>query len=328
MQYRKLPKTDLTFSSVTLGCMAFTGDSNWGPQEEKDSIDTVRAALDIGITSFDTAESYADGLTEEILGKALGNDRPNVVIASKVSTSHLTKADVITACENSLKRLHTDYIDLYQIHWPNHEIPVEETMEALQTLKEQGKIREIGVSNYGFWDLDTILKYNVVVSNQLAYSMLFRGIEYSILPKCIENQIGVLTYSSLAQGLLSGKYKSADDFPVGRARTKIFSSERPGTKHGQAGCEDAAFGAIGQIREICSSVGEEMADVALAWSLAQPGITSVIAGGRTPEQVITNAKGAELKLSDNILKKLTDATEAVKTYIGDDADPWVYGRIR
>lgn len=126
----------------------------------------------------------------------------------------------------------TDYLDLYQIHWPSREIPIEETMDALLRLKEQGKIREIGVSNYGVLDIDTVLTYNVVVSNQLAYNMLFRGIEYSVLPKCMENGIGVLTYSSLAQGLLSGKYKTADDFPVGRARTKIFSKNREGARHG------------------------------------------------------------------------------------------------
>lgn len=328
MKYRKLGNSSLEVSVVTLGCMTFTGDSNWGPQDEKDSVETVRAAYDAGITFYDTAEGYADGMTEALLGKALGADRKRVMIASKVSASNLTKEKLIASCEASLKRLGTDYLDLYQIHWPSREIPIEETMDALLRLKEQGKIREIGVSNYGVLDLDTVLTYNVVVSNQLAYNMLFRGIEYSVLPKCMENGIGVLTYSSLAQGLLSGKYKTADDFPVGRARTKIFSKNREGARHGLDGCEELAFAAIDKIRSICADIGEDMADVALAWSLAQPGITSVIAGGRTAAQALQNAKGADITLASDVLSALNKATEAVKAHLGDDADPWAFGRIR
>lgn len=328
MKYRMLGNSSLEVSVVTLGCMTFTGDSNWGPQDEKDSVETVRAAYDAGITFYDTAEGYADGMTETLLGKALGADRKRVMIASKVSASNLTKEKLIASCEASLKRLGTDYLDLYQIHWPSREIPIEETMDALLRLKEQGKIREIGVSNYGVLDLDTVLTYNVVVSNQLAYNMLFRGIEYSVLPKCMENGIGVLTYSSLAQGLLSGKYKTADDFPVGRARTKIFSKNREGARHGLDGCEELAFAAIDKIRSICADIGEDMADVALAWSLAQPGITSVIAGGRTAAQALQNAKGADITLASDVLSALNKATEAVKAHLGDDADPWAFGRIR
>ena len=329
MQYRTLPNTDITLSAVTLGCMTFTGDSNWGPQEEKDSVATIRAALDAGITSFDTAEMYADGLTEIILGKALGADRSRVVIASKVNKEHLRRGDLITACENSLRRLGTDYIDLYQIHWPDWEIPLEETVGALLHLKEQGKIRAIGVSNFGVRDLSDILPFGCVVSNQLAYSLLFRGIEYSVKPKCVESGVGILTYSSLAQGLLSGKYATADDFPVGRARTKLFAAgKRAGVRHGGPGFEEGTFAAIDKIREICKEIGQEMTDVALAWSLAQPGITSVLAGGRTPEQALTNAKGASLILSQDVLDALSAATDPVKSFIGDDPDPWSYGRIR
>lgn len=328
MKYRKLGNSDLEVSVVSLGCMTFTGDSNWGPQDEKDSIETIRGALDAGINFFDTAESYADGMTERILGKALGSDRSKVMIASKVSPAHLSKEDVIRSCEASLSRLNTDYIDLYQIHWPNGDIPISETMEALLHLKQQGKIREIGVSNFGVIDLDSVLGYNVVVSNQLAYNMLFRGIEYSILPKCMKNGIGILCYSSLAQGLLTGKYKSADDFPEGRARTKIFSSSRKGTRHGGEGAEEAAFNAIEKIHSICSEIGEPMSVVALAWLIAQEGVSSVIAGGRTATQAQQNAKAGTLTLTKDVLKALTDATEELKLWLGDDADPWTDGRIK
>ena len=328
MQYRKLGKSDLTVSSVVLGCMTFTGDGNWGPQDEKDSIDTIRAALDAGITAFDTAESYAAGLTEQILGKGLGKDRRRVAIFSKVAATHLDYNGVIASCEATLRRIGTDYLDLYQIHWPSKTVPIEETLGALQRLKEDGKIREIGVSNFGPGDLDAVIANGTVVSNQMGYNLLFRGIEYDVLPKCRENGIGVLTYSSLAQGLLTGKYKTPDDFPVGRARTKLFSGSRPGAKHGGVGCEEAAFRAIDRIREISCEIGEEMSNVALAWILAQKGISAVIAGGRTAAQALANAKAADLTLSPDVVAALGDATEEVKAFLGNDVDAWSFDRIK
>ncbi|MCQ2413263.1 MAG: aldo/keto reductase [Clostridia bacterium] len=327
MKYKALGNSGLTLSAVTLGCMTFTGDSNWGPQDEKDSVETIRAALDSGVTSFDTAESYAGGLTEVILGKALGADRSRVVIQSKVSNSHLNRADMVSSLENTLKRLGTDYLDLYQIHWPSAD-SMDEALDTLTDLKKQGKIRAIGVSNFGIGDLDRVLGKADVVSNQMAYNLLFRGIEYSIMGKCHENGIGILTYSSLGQGLLSGKYKTADDFPVGRARTKIFNSAiRQGARHGGAGCEELAFSCIDKIREICLEIGQPMEDVALAWSLSRPEITSVIAGARTPAQAIANAKAGDLTLAPDVIEALNRATEPIKEFIGDDADPWAYGRI-
>lgn len=328
MQYGKLGKSTLTISRIVLGCMTFTGDGNWGPQDEKDSIDTIRAALDAGITAFDTAESYANGLTEQILGKGLGADRNKVAIFSKVAAAHLDYNSVIASCEATLERIGTDYLDLYQIHWPSKTIPMDETMGALLKLKADGKIREIGVSNFGPVDLDGVVRSGKVVSNQMGYNLLFRGIEYDVLPKCRENGIGVLTYSSLAQGLLSGKYKTPDDFPVGRARTKLFSGSRPGARHGGTGCEEIAFQAIDRIREISHEIGAEMSKVALAWILAQEGISAVIAGGRTAAQARANAEAGELILSQDVVAELSRATEEVKAYLGADVDAWSFDRIK
>ena len=328
MQYTKLGKSDLTISKIVLGCMTFTGDGNWGPQDEKDSIETIRAALDAGVTTFDTAESYAAGLTEQILGKGLGADRQRVAILSKVSAAHLDYGGVISSCEATLRRLGTDYLDLYQIHWPSRAVPLEETLGALEKLKSDGKIREIGVSNFGPSDLDEAISGGKVISNQMGYNLLFRGIEYEVLPKCRENGIGVLTYSSLAQGLLSGKYKTPDDFPVGRARTKLFGASRPGVKHGGTGCEELAFRAIDRIRRIALEIGAPMANVALAWILAQPGISAVVVGGRTAAQALANAGASDLTLSPDIISALSAATDEVKAFFGNDLDAWSSDRIR
>lgn len=328
MKYTTLGKSNIKISAVTLGCMTFSGGANWGPQDEKESIETIRAALEAGITSFDTAETYAEGLTECILGKALGADRHKVAIFSKLAPAKSAYENVIAGCEGTLQRLGTDYLDLFQIHWPSRQVPFAETMEALKKLKQDGKVREIGICNFGVVDLDEIMSLGEIATNQLCYNLLWRGIEYSILPKCRENGIGVLTYSSLAQGLLTGKYRTADSFPVGRARTKLFSGEREFSKHGLPGCEEAVFQALDKIRKISEDTGIQMDHLSLAWILAQSGITSVIAGGRTPAQALSNAQAGNIQLSRDVVDALSAATEEVKIVVGDDADPWIHGRIR
>ena len=322
MKYNFIGQSNIKVSALALGCMSFTGDANWGVQEEKDSIGAIKSAIDIGINFFDTAEGYGNGMTEEILSKALGKERNKVVIGSKVSPNHLNREALFKACEDSLKRLGTDYIDLYQIHWPNDHVDIDETMQALISLKQQGKIREIGISNFGSSDMEKVMGYNAVVTNQMPYSLLMRGIEYEIVPKCIKNNVGILSYSSLAQGLLTGKYKNADEFPQRRARTRLFSTAREFTNHGESGCEKEVFEALQKIKDIADKLGCEMSEVSLAWLLHQNGVTSVVAGGRTAEQVINNAKGVDLVLDKDIITDLNKATQAVKEYIGANPDPW------
>jgi myo-inositol catabolism protein IolS len=156
MQYRKLGKSDISVSVVVMGCWALAGDSTWGPQDADESIATVRAALDAGVNFFDTAEGYGGGDSESILGRALSGRRHEAVIATKVSRSHMSGDEVRRACERSLRHLQTDYIDLYQIHWPSRTIPLDETIEALERLREQGKVRALGVCNFGVRDLSDL----------------------------------------------------------------------------------------------------------------------------------------------------------------------------
>lgn len=322
MKYRKLGSTDFEISEIAMGCWALGGGYTWGAQEEKDSLETVRAAIDLGVNLFDTAEFYSDGYSEQVLGKALVGVRDKVLIATKVWVDNMAADKLAAACEGSLKRLRTDTIDLYQIHWPSRQVPLEETLSAIETLKAAGKIRAAGVCNFGVQDLSAAVSRLPVVTNQLAYSLLFRAIETEILPKCRQIGTGVLAYSSVAQGLLTGKYSRLEEVDDERARIRLYSKDRPGTVHEEDGCEKEVDEALVKIRAICDELHQPMANVALAWVLKQPGITAVLAGARHPRQITANVQAVDLDLTDDVISALTAATEAVKSKLGPNADPW------
>jgi myo-inositol catabolism protein IolS len=322
VKYVKLGKTDMSVSVIAMGCWALAGDATWGPQEDAESIATVHAALDAGVNMFDTAEGYGGGDSESVLGRALVGRRHEAVIATKASRANLSAYEIRQACENSLRRLRTDHIDLYQIHWPTRTVPLEETLAALDRLRQQGKVRAIGVCNFGATDLSDLLEIGWVEANQLPYSLLWRAVEYDIRQRCVDEGIGILCYSALAQGLLTGKFSSPDEVPEGRARIRLFSTDRPQARHGEPGCEDEVFAAIETIRSICDEVHQPMANVALAWLLNQPGVTSVIAGARRPGQIRQTAQAADLILPSETIGRLTEATEEVKHIIGPNPDMW------
>jgi aryl-alcohol dehydrogenase-like predicted oxidoreductase len=323
MQYRKLGRSNLSVSTICLGSWAIaTKDFFWDGQERADSIATIHAALDAGVNFFDTAPAYGDGEAEEILGEALGARRREVVVASKVRPSDLEPGRLRASCENSLRALRTDYVDLYQIHWPNHAIPLEPTYRTMEDLRHEGKIRYLGVSNFGTSYLEPLAQLGPVESNQVPYSLLWRAVEYEILPQCLTRGIGVLCYSPLAQGLLTGKFASAGDVPDKRARSRLFSSARSMTRHGESGCEEEAFAAIGQLRGIAAELGQPMSRVAMAWLLAQPGVTAAVAGARNAAQATENAAAAELKLEPDLIARLSTLTDRLKSTLGSNADPW------
>jgi aryl-alcohol dehydrogenase-like predicted oxidoreductase len=244
------------------------------------------------------------------------------VIASKVSRAHLDPAGLHAACEASLRRLQTDYLDLYQVHWPAKDQPFEPTARALEQLQKEGKIRAFGVSNFGVRDLSDWLATSTSASNQLPYSLLFRAIEFEIQQLCVGQGVGILCYCPLAQGLLTGKFRSVDEVPDGRARTRHFSSSRPQARHGEAGFESETFEAIERIRGICQGLGKSMVEVSLGWLVHQPGVASVLAGARRPDQVRQNSLAGEASLSSNILGQLSEATDTLKQAMGSNADMW------
>ena len=330
MRYRQLGKSDPRVSAVCMGCWAVADPASWGPQDESDTMAAVRASLDAGVNFFDTAENYGNGYSEELLGKALGARRAEAIIGTKARRQDHRQADLIAACERSLSRLNTDRIDLYMLHWPNHDVPFEETMAAMDRLIASGKVRFAGVSNFARLDLPDVLLHGRVEADQLPYSLLWRAIEYDVLPLARQRQVAVTCYCPLMQGMLAGKWPSADQVPPERARTRHFRGDRPNARHRQGGAEVETFAALARIAQIADRAGLPMAHVAVAWLLAQPGVTAAVVGARNAAQARSNAAGGEVILPADVLDELTRATDPLKRLFGgENPDMWqVPGRMR
>lgn len=313
MEKRNLGKSDVKITPILMGTWQ-AGKKWWVGIEDADSIKAIRAAFENGITTIDTAEVYGNGHSEKIVAEALSDIRDKVEYATKVFANHLKYQEVIEACERSLKNLKTDYIDLYQIHWPsgsfNTEIvPIEETMKALNHLQKQGKIRTIGVSNFSRIQLEEAAKYGRIDSLQPPYSLFWRKVENDAMPYCIENNISILAYSPLAQGLLTGKFDASHKFHPddNRADNQLFQGEN--MKHAQL--------ALDKLRPIAERHQCSLAQLSLAWLIAQPQ-SNAIAGARIAEQVISNAQAANVKLSQAELQEI-DAIGSIVTSPQDDS---------
>ena len=322
LEYKQLGSTEIQVSVFALGCWPFAGGDVWGRQDDGDSIATVHAALDAGINFFDTAEGYGNGKSEQVLGEGLRGRRQHAVIATKISPPHLAPSEVEVACNNSLQNLDTDYLDLYQIHWPNHDVPIEDTWDALNRLVEKGKVRALGVCNFGIQDLSALLALGGCHSDQLPYSLVWRAIEYEIQPLCVDSGAGIICYSPIAQGVLSGRYKNADEVPDGLARSRHYSKDRPQSKHDEDGCEEELFAAVERIRYVADQMQQPMASVALAWVRSRPGVLSLLIGARNVEELRWNVPAIDLDLPPDASAELTTITEEVKALIGSNPDMW------
>ncbi|NLW56147.1 MAG: aldo/keto reductase [Firmicutes bacterium] len=336
MEYRKSGKFDLKLGVLGLGCWAFGGGHYWGEQAQKDVNEVVRAAVDLGVNYFDTAEAYNDGKSEESLGQALkGVPRDKVIIGTKISPSNTSPDSLVRHCEQSLKRLGTDYIDLYMVHWPitrkaiahftdeEIEVPaVDEAFAALRKLKEQGKIRFVGVSNFAANKLEEALDTGTEIAiNQLPYNLLCRAIEYDILPHCAEKGIGVIGYMVLLQGILADIYPTLDDVPTWQRRTRHFDARKcKEVRHGEFGAEEETNAALAEIREIARDCGLSMPEIAVKWAMANPAITCVLAGSRNVKELEANVKAVEKPLPLEVVEKLNKVTDHLKEKLGPSFD--------
>jgi aryl-alcohol dehydrogenase-like predicted oxidoreductase len=307
MEYRQLGRSGLRVSTLTLGTMTFGGGgkfANVGSTDADGARRQVDMCLDAGVNLIDTADVYSDGASEEILGQALAGRRDRVLLATKArmamgdgpNDAGLSRHHLIRACEASLRRLGTDHIDLYQVHEWDGQTPLEETLEALDDLQRAGKIRYAGCSNYAGWQLAKALGISErrglarFVSQQVYYSLQSRDAEYELVPAGLDHGVGMLVWSPLAGGLLSGKYRRGQDGPAG-ARHLTDWNEPPVRD------EEQTYDVIEAAVEVGAAHGVSAAQVALAWLLGRPGVSSLVVGARTDEQLADNLAAAQLELS-------------------------------
>lgn len=313
MEYRKLAQTDLALSVITFGSWA-AGGWMWGKTDHQAAVNAIRSAYELGVTSIDTAPIYGQGESERIVGEAIKNiPRDKVQILTKFGMrwdlaqgefafksqdnqgnpidiyKYAGKESVIKECEDSLKRLGTDYIDLYQIHWPDPTTPLNETFEAVERLIEQGKVRYAGVCNYDAALLEDASKVIHLVSDQIPYSIVNRGMDRETIPYCIRNQKSVIVYSPLERGLLSGKMQPGQTFAEGDHRKNNPFFTDASIKRTNAFLE--------KLQPLADEKGATLAQLVIRWTIEHPGITVALVGARNPEQATQNAKAADIMLT-------------------------------
>ncbi|CAN1209076.1 aldo/keto reductase [Tumidithrix helvetica PCC 7403] len=317
MDKRSLGNSDLLISPIVMGTWQ-AGKKMWVGIEDSETIKAIRSGFEAGITTVDTAEVYGDGHSEQIVAEALADVRDYVVYATKVFANHLKYDLVLEACDRSLKNLKTDYIDLYQIHWPSGTwkseiVPIEETMSALNKLKQDGKIRAIGVSNFSRAQLEEACQFGRIDSIQPPYSLFWRQVEKDMTPYCVEQNISILAYSSLAQGLLTGKFKADHQFAEGdhRVANKLFKGENL----------FRATQALEQLKPIADRHQTTLGNLALAWLIAQPQ-TNAIVGARNAAQAIQNAEAAKIDLSAEELQAIDAIGRTVTDRLDDNPVMW------
>ncbi|MFP4053664.1 MAG: aldo/keto reductase [Phycisphaerae bacterium] len=328
MERRKLGTSDVDVTVVTLGAWAI-GGWMWGGQEKQDALDAIDTSLEMGVDTIDTAAVYGFGRSEELVGEAIAGKRDQVRILTKfglrwdrpgegekafetedldgnpITLYRNSKPDsVMEECENSLRRLGVDVIDLYQVHWPDATTPIEETFQAVAKLMEQGKIRAAGVSNYTAEQIEKARSVCPIASVQPPYSMVNRDIEDELVPYCRKNDVGIICYSPLQRGLLTGKITTDYEFDAGdhRANSKLFQPE----------VVKKVNGFLEDIKPIADRHDATLAQLVINWTIRQPGITAALVGARNTRQARENAQAASFTLGDEELKEINDKLDALE----------------
>jgi aryl-alcohol dehydrogenase-like predicted oxidoreductase len=324
MKMRFLGNTGIKVSEICFGAMTFGGRSFWkiiGEVGQKEATDIVNTAIEGGINFFDTADVYSEGMSEEILGKALGSNRKNIILATKVrgrtgkgpNEIGLSRHHIIENCNASLKRLGTDYIDLYQVHSFDPSTPMEETLRALDDLVRIGKVRYIGASNHTGWQLMKALsiseKQNLekYVTLQAYYSLIARDLENELVPLCLDQKLGILTWSPLGGGFLTGKYRRGKNRPDGARRSD------PTDQFLQFD-ENKGFDIVDELERIANNHKATITQAALNYLLRKPGVSSIITGARTKEQIEDTIKTTDWEMIPEEIKRLDDLSKPPRVY--------------
>lgn len=328
MKLKQLGNSTVHVTPIAFGAWAI-GGWMWGGAEETDAIRAIRASFDAGITTIDTAPVYGFGKSEELVGRAMeGISRDKYQILTKYGLSwdttegefHFESTDnsgkpvriykfarrsrVLKECEESLRRLKTDYIDLLQIHWPDSTTPIAETMDAVATLIEQGKVRAAGVCNYSVAQVEEALKTIGIVSNQVPYSLINRGIEKDVVPQALNKGMSIIPYSPLQRGLLTGKIKPDHNFNAGDTRkgNKFYTTKNI----------EQANSLLEEIRPIADAHGATLSQLIINWTTRQPAMDCVLVGARDEKQVMDNIKALSFTLTDGELKRVEESAAKFK----------------
>ena len=309
MQRRRLGKTDMELTTVGLGTWAMGGpwQFGWGPQDDDEAIGAILQALDEGINWIDTAPAYGLGHSEELVGEALRRTRHKPYIATKCGllwnekkekVSNLNADSILRECDASLERLGIDVIDLYQMHWPDPDEQVEEAWEAMARCAEEGKVRYLGASNFSVEQMERVAKIHPAVSLQPPYSMLHREVEDRLLGYCAEHEIGVVAYSPMQRGLLTGKFDH--DY----LKTLAPDDHRRRTPDFQDPQFSATIDMVEELKRIAERNGRTPAQLAIAWVLRRPEMTAAIVGARRPDQIAETAKAGDWTLKPDEIDKI------------------------
>jgi aryl-alcohol dehydrogenase-like predicted oxidoreductase len=326
MELRKLGKSEVKVTPIAFGAWAI-GGWMWGGSEEKEAISAIHAAYDAGITTIDTAPVYGFGKSEELVGRAMkGKARDSYQLLTKFGMNWVTeegeyffdskdndgkpvkiykwasKKKIMQECEDSLRRLHTDYIDLYQIHWPDNSTPVNETFEAVQRLIEQGKVRAAGVCNYNIELVEEASKTIQLASNQVPYSLINRSIEKNVQPQALEKGLSIIPYSPLQRGLLTGKIKPEHQFSAGDTRegNRFYTAENIRRTNAL----------LDKIRPVAEQHNASIAQVIINWTINRPAVGTVLVGARNAGQVKSNRGALDFTLNSEEMQRITELADS------------------
>lgn len=304
---RRLGGIDFDATVLSLGCWAF-GGAMWGHQEDADSLAAMQAADEAGINHFDTAQGYGDGRSERLVGDFV-HGRNDIFVATKFFIGEPTAEAALAAVELSRQRLRMDRIHLFYIHWPRTGIDMRPVMEGLERARAAGKIAGIGVSNFSPEQMEQVMQVGRIDAHQFCYNMFWRFAEREVIPFCREHHIGTVTYSSIAQGILTGKFGPKPIFPEGdhRSGTVLFSPE----------VYPHLYAATEQLKAIAAETGRDLVHLVIRWTAAQPGIDSVLVGARNAAQVRDNAAAFDADVPAEVLDRMTAISDEAMTHVPD-----------
>lgn len=296
------------------------GPDQWSGKEDDNLLSAMESALATGITHYDTATGYGNGHSERLVGRFMASEpgrRERLFLASKHEADDISAQDMLNAVDASRARLQTDMIDLYYMHWPRSGKDMRPWMEALETARQQGKIAAIGVSNFSIADMEQVSEVGRIDAHQLPYNLLWRFAERDIIPYCVEHHIAVVTYSSIAHGILAGRFGRDVEFPVGDQRRKDIILFRQNLW-------PLVYEGVEAFKQVAARAGRSLVHLAIRWVLHQPGVTSVLVGARNSQQAVSNGAALDGEIPDSVFDALSAISDQLMQHIPDTGNPYAH----